>query len=127
MDTDQIDSFGSRFYASNWLGVYALDEFERACGEIKPKVKNGSFFIVNTDPSSKPGTHWVLVSFIRQYLKDGREQIFIFDSFGKNSVLTLLKLAAGDSNGSGGGAENFPYRVRCLKRAKKYENGNFDY
>jgi len=48
-------------------GVFALDKISQNC-------KNGSF-IINTDPSTKPGEHWVAV-----VIKKGIGEYF--DSFG---------------------------------------------
>lgn len=51
-------------------GVFASDKLP------KLKVKKPSCFIINTDPSSKPGTHWVAIYFP----KKGSAEYF--DSFG---------------------------------------------
>jgi hypothetical protein len=55
---------------SYFKGVYACDKLPRT------KVKKPTCFIINTDPSSKPGTHWVAVYFP----KKGSAEYF--DSFG---------------------------------------------
>lgn len=50
--------------------VLALDEF------IKLKIKRGKAYIVNTDPSYAPGTHWLLIFF------PVNQSPFYFDTFG---------------------------------------------
>lgn len=39
-------------------GVYSLDTLP-----IKKNIKKPAAFVVNTDPSNKPGTHWIAIYF----------------------------------------------------------------
>ena len=61
-------------------GVFASDKLP------KTKISKPSCFIVNTDPSSKPGTHWVAIYFP----KTGNAEYF--DSFGMQpKIKSILK------------------------------------
>ena len=52
-------------------GIYSIDTLE----DITRRPK---FIICNTDPSHKPGKHWVAFYFM------DKETVFFFDSLGKN-------------------------------------------
>ena len=41
--------------AAEYLGVFASDKIPLE----KLKLRNANFFVLNTDPSSQSGTHWV--------------------------------------------------------------------
>ena len=56
---------------SVFLGAYACDKIKNIRGETPYAI------IVNTDNSSKSGSHWVLL-----YVTD--QNIFFFDTFGRN-------------------------------------------
>ena len=68
----QIDDFMKKY--NGYLGCISSDEISTL--DIKPKSKGG--FIINTDPSNKPGCHWQAVYF------DSCEkyEMCFFDSFG---------------------------------------------
>ncbi len=57
---------------SNFLGVYAADELK-----FCPVVKNPVFLIVNLDPQSEAGSHWIS-------LRISDKEVEIFDSLGFN-------------------------------------------
>lgn len=52
-------------------GVYAADR-------VPSRLPNNFIFIMNTDPSNRPGQHWVLV-----FRKDVSSPAVFFDSYGK--------------------------------------------
>ena len=62
----------------DFLGVFPLDK-------IPNRLKYPCSFIVNTDPSSKPGQHWLAF-----YFKKDRHCIF-FDSYGNSPEFFKLK------------------------------------
>src|SRR5690242_17440523 len=67
MDNYQINSI-MHCVRKDFLGTFAIDKI--------PKNMNSPYsFIANTDPSDKPGQHWVAV---RTY----RNEISYFDSYG---------------------------------------------
>jgi hypothetical protein len=55
--------------ATSFRGVYASDE-------LPTYAPTSSLYIINTDPSTKPGTHWVVV------FVDIKRHTDYFDSFG---------------------------------------------
>ena len=59
----------NEFTNSCFHGVYSLDTLQEI--EVKPKL-----IICNTDPSTKPGKHWVLFYF-------NKNNVEFFDSLGK--------------------------------------------
>ena len=72
-DTFQLQKIGRKdedFQKANFLGVYAADQ-------IPKKLPPNACFIVNTDPISKSGTHWLA------FYKKGDLKIF-FDSYGQS-------------------------------------------
>ena len=58
---------------NRFLGVFAADELP-----LLQDVPRPSGLIVNSDPSHKPGTHWMAI----YYGKDGQDEFF--DSYGKS-------------------------------------------
>ena len=75
MDTDQLERVmqSDSKVAPGFLGVYARDEIKEM---IVPDRRPISM-IVNTDPGSKPGMHWVCM-----YLDSANEGPY-FDSYGR--------------------------------------------
>ncbi len=71
----QIDKLMKK-YGSKYLGCISADEIPKIIDKIKPQSTGG--FIINTDPSNKPGKHWRAIYF------DGNKDMEIdhFDSFG---------------------------------------------
>lgn len=63
----QKDRFAKRIF----VGVFAKDQL--LCRNIPSRP---SAYVINTDPSNKPGEHWVAVYF------DGKGNAEYFDSFG---------------------------------------------
>lgn len=72
MNTKQIwNALSSNFYTiKDFDGVYSIDNLK----DIKCKPK---LIICNTDPSYKPGTHWVLFFF-------NKDNVEFYDSLGKD-------------------------------------------
>ena len=81
MDTHQIDSIlkKDRFTKHDFRGVYACDQLP------KRYVPRPSAFVVNTDPSTLPGEHWVAIYITR----DGEGEYF--DSYGQPVKLPEIK------------------------------------
>ena len=81
LDNFEIDKIMAHLKTQkDFLGTFPKDHFFKAIAGIKPHSRGGT--ILNLDPSSKPGSHWVAVFF------DGRPQgshsIEFFDSFGRD-------------------------------------------
>lgn len=69
-------------------GVFASDNLP------KKNVQKPSCFVINTDPSSKPGTHWVAI----YICGNGRAEYF--DSFGlKPKLKSILRFLSRFSSG----------------------------
>lgn len=60
---------GNKFTKSSFKGVYALNRIPKVL--IRPAA-----IVVNTDPSSQPGTHWIAMYFPRKGCAE------FFDSYG---------------------------------------------
>jgi len=73
-----------------FVGVYAADQIAETFGKIP------SACIVNTDPSSKPGQHWVAI------FQDQTDTVEFFDSYGKQPDFFLFT--------------NFPRCSRIIKQ-----------
>jgi hypothetical protein len=73
MNTDEIRSAlnGNPVTATCFRGVFSADQWEKALA----KLPGG--YVINTDPSHKPGIHWVAV------YQDTPGVLETFDSFGK--------------------------------------------
>lgn len=72
MNTKQLwNALSSNFYTHKYFdGVYSIDNLK----DIKCKPK---LIICNTDPSYKPGKHWVLFFF-------NKDKVEFYDSLGKD-------------------------------------------
>ena len=70
----QLERIGKYIFGDKFIGVFSADKFPKY-------VRNGSMFILNTDSSSKSGSHWV--SFIKTKSKDGRSHFYAYDSFNR--------------------------------------------
>jgi len=73
--SDDLNRIGKTIFGKKFIGVFAVDRV--------PKVNmNEAYAIVNTDPQSKKGEHWVGL------YKKGTK-IYIYDSFGRESKKLL--------------------------------------
>ena len=63
---------GDKFTKLSFKGVYAIDEMK-----LIKTVSYPSSFVINLDPSCKPGSHWVAVYFDRNGVGE------YFDSFAR--------------------------------------------
>lgn len=88
-------------------GVFASDKLPHT------KVKRPSCFIINTDPSTKPGTHWVAIYFPNK----GKPEYF--DSFGlKPKIKSILSFISRDNKG-------FTYNRKQLQNVFSTVCGNY--
>ena len=78
MNTHQLNSLTSHLH--NFLGVFASNEIPSIKLTEKPKC-----MIVNLDPSSKPGSHWIAFCV---YKKEGKRFLEFFDSYGTKPPLS---------------------------------------
>ena len=86
MSNIQIDNILNKY--DNYLGCISHNEIHsRILPKIKPKSKGG--FVINTDPSSKPGEHWQSVYFDAS--PGGEAEIDFFDSYGDPIDKTLQR------------------------------------
>ena len=78
---EQLDELGRKIFKGRWKGVFSKDTVPKS----RQLSRRGTqFMVVNTEPSSGSGEHWVaLVS------KDGR--LYGYDSYGRK-VKDLLGL-----------------------------------
>lgn len=74
LDNHQIDKIGKKEFKTVWQGCNSQDEI----------VWKPGFQIINTDPSDKPGTHWIGL-----YITG--KTIYVYDSFGRPTS-KLLKI-----------------------------------
>ncbi len=85
MDTEEITSIlmRDRFTRQVFRGVFASDRLPRH------HLQHPSAIVINTDPSTEPGQHWVAIYITR----DGVGEYF--DSYGQppslSSIITFLK------------------------------------
>jgi len=64
-----------------FLGVYPADKINNL---FTARVRNGEFFIYNSDSSHKDGTHWRLM------MRLSDDTLFCFDSFGRKSFSSQI-------------------------------------
>lgn len=112
---DDLTTLGMTLFGSLFKGVYSADTI--------PKLNKGEFIIVNNEPKSKSGEHWLLA------VKTHSNKVYLYDSFGRKHYRILPTL-----NQSGNGAvidtENDPEQQmiqedcgqRCLAAAMVYHN-----
>ena len=74
LSTDEINNYMRKY--KNYLGTVPRNQIHLLRNYISPKQRKIAF-IANTDPSNKPGRHWVAV-----YI-DADKSINYFDSFGR--------------------------------------------
>jgi hypothetical protein len=78
MTTEGIDDALRERIGDKFLGVYACDKLPETVPSRRPLL-----LIANTDPSTKPGEHWIAISLGA----DGRGEYF--DSFGRAPAKTF--------------------------------------
>ena len=71
-------------HGSHFLGIYPIDRLPKT---LPHRNRKGSCFIVNTDPSHLPGTHWLAV-YVGCNLGE------VFDSYGRPPPLRLQQWLA---------------------------------
>lgn len=71
--TTELNIYGSIFI-NNYIGTYPRDKI--------PNLKNGESCIINYDPSTKNGSHWIALY--------KQKDIFLYDSFGRSRLLPEL-------------------------------------
>lgn len=109
MDTVQIINFMKNNVATKkyFKGVFASDKLPVI------KFKKPACFIVNTDPSTKPGMHWVAIFLPHRGFAE------YFDSFGLRPKLkTILKCLSNNSNG-------YTYNKKHLQNIFSVVCGNY--
>ena len=81
MDTHQISKIlkNDRFTKHHFRGVFACDQLPK---QYVPRLRT---LVINTDPSTKPGQHWVAIYITR----DGEGEYF--DSYGQPVKLPQVK------------------------------------
>jgi len=70
--------FKNELASRSFQGVFA-------CNELRPPMKLPASYIVNTDPRSKPGIHWIAIYIDQNYIGE------YFDSFGNKPDGDILK------------------------------------
>jgi len=79
MDDLAINAAGRRMFGRRWGGVGSANASFPAIPD--------RFFVLNTDPASKPGVHWVGM------YRSPRGQVYAFDSYAR-SIRRLIPAAA---------------------------------
>ena len=72
-DSVQLDDIGGALFDGRWMGAHS-SEYAKSFLNHAPRDARA---IVNTDPSHKPGEHWVALA------KDAQGRAYIYDSFGR--------------------------------------------
>src|SRR5438128_1093615 len=100
MQTDDIDIVTRRLLTRtqsrlvNFLGVFALDE-QPSTDDLSELKKYPVAYIINSDPSNKPGQHWLAV-----YKESQDGALEFFDSYGQHpSNYSFPRTASGDHSG----------------------------
>ena len=75
-NTDELTAAGLRIFGVRYVGTFG-------CGKI-PTVGDGQSFIVNTQPSSASGAHWLAVCC-------DKDQLIGYDSFGRDIHHAVLE------------------------------------
>ena len=66
----QLEALGKHLFDNRFLGVYSANTFPKY-------VKNNYMFIINTDPISKPGQHWIACYKFNN-------KFYMYDTFNRN-------------------------------------------
>ena len=87
MNTLEIDSIlrDDRRTVKVFKGVYASDE-------LPTRASTDSLFVCNTDPSDRPGTHWIVI-----YIDDKRKTDY-FDTFGMAPTVKEIERFLNDNS-----------------------------
>jgi len=75
----ELDKCGREMLGSKYIGTYAHDIFPFS------ELTSGMMGICNTDTADGPGEHWVAVAMG----KEQKNTLFIYDSFGRRSLLDV--------------------------------------
>jgi hypothetical protein len=78
---DQIERIMSKFKDKGWMGCIMRDQIKTLLPHIKPHSRIS--FIINTDPSTKSGTHWQAVYIDARDGPESSNSLEFFDSFGR--------------------------------------------
>jgi len=91
MDTWKISQFCEKHLASNFVGVYPIDQIATStkCRQLTNCLSaNFNFIIMNSDPSSESGTHCMML----MKLSEINNNVFLFDSYGLTSLEYFFEL-----------------------------------
>ena len=88
-----LTSYGKKIFGNRYLGTYSSDTI--------PKMKAGTYTIVNLDSSNEPGSHWIA-------LVKTEKDILVYDSFGRKTISILPSIYDQKGNGIILEAENDP-------------------
>ena len=66
----QLEALGKHLFNNRFLGIYSANAFPKY-------VKNNYMFIINTDPISKPGQHWIACYKFNN-------KFYMYDTFNRN-------------------------------------------
>jgi hypothetical protein len=80
---DQIENIMNKYKDKGYVGVYASDQLN------KVPIKRRLGFIMNTDPLSKPGKHWVAVYIDAR--PSGDQSVEYYDSYGDEPTNSTMK------------------------------------
>ena len=102
MNTDEIRHLLSRnpITQSQFRGVFALDHI--------PRHPQSGFYVINLDPSTKPGSHWVAA-----YLRKGKAQNIFFDSYGVAPRKRRIQQLVGDKFIFNNKCVQHPFSTTC--------------
>lgn len=80
---DQIEDIMNKYKDKGYVGVYASDQLD------KVPIKRRMGFVMNTDPMSKPGKHWVAIYIDARPHSD--QSIEYYDSFADQPTQNTMK------------------------------------
>lgn len=89
-----IKSFCEKFINSHFVGVYPIDKIHLStrCQYLARCLRQSfNFIVMNSDPSTEDGTHWLLL------MKLTGNNAFIFDSFGLQSLENFFRFGESKS------------------------------
>ena len=75
-NTDELTAAGRRIFGSRYVGTFGCDQI--------PTIVDGQSYIVNTQPSTALGAHWLAV-----YCD--KDRLIGYDSFGREMHHTILE------------------------------------